>query len=220
MPDQNVRILTIDAEKYLETTVSARDSVLSDLEKHAENYKIPILGPHVGSFLSIIARGCGAKNILEIGTASGYSGIWLARAAAANSGKLITIENDPKMRDIAEKSFKKAALSKFVKVVLADARDAVPMLANSRKAKFDLILMDVGEKKLYIELLDDCVRALKKGGIFIADDTLWHGSVVVPTESDPDTRTMRNFNKQLLKDKRLESVIIPIGDGLTIALKK
>jgi predicted O-methyltransferase YrrM len=215
-----IRIVTAETENYLDKTNPPRDSVLKALEKYAKDHDVPILGPHVGVLLSVIARCCNAKNILEVGTAIGYSGIWLARVAAENSGKLVTIENDPEMKKIAERSFKSAKLEKNVEIILDDARKAVPNIAKSRAGEFDLILMDVGEKKLYIDLLDDCVRALRKGGVIIADDTLWHGSVVVASENDSDTRVMRRYNQIILKDKRLESIVTPIGDGVTIAVKK
>jgi len=219
-PENDIRIFTKNTEHYLEKTILPRDALLKDLEKHAESHDVPILGPHVGTLLSVIARSIDAKNILEVGTATGYSGIWLARVAASNSGRLVTIENDPEMKRIAEKSFRKAGLENSVEVILGDARDAVPEIARSRAGDFDLILMDVGEKKLYIDLLDDCLKALRKGGVLIADDTLWHGSVVVPSEKDPETRTMRKFNRIVLDDKRVESIVVPIGDGITLAVKR
>lgn len=122
------------------------------------------------------------------------------------------------MKDIAEDSFRKASLEDSVEIVFDDAQKAVPRLAES--ADFDMVLMDVGEKKLYIELLEECVKALRKGGVLIADDTLWHGSVVIPTENDSDTRVMRKYNRMVLKDERLESIVVPIGDGVTISVKK
>lgn len=218
MTKKEIRIVTKETDEYLEKILPPRDPVLRSLEKYAEKNDIPILGPHIGNLLSVLARSCGAKRILEVGTAIGYSGIWLARVAATNSGKLTTIENDREMKDIAEDSFRKASLEDSVEIVFDDARKAVPRLAES--ADFDMVLMDVGEKKLYIELLEECVKALRKGGVLIADDTLWHGSVVIPTENDSDTRVMRKYNRMVLKDERLESIVVPIGDGVTIAVKK
>lgn len=218
MTKKEIRIVTKETDEYLEKILPPRDPVLRSLEKYAEKNDIPILGPHIGNLLSVLARSCGAKRILEVGTAIGYSGIWLARVAATNSGKLTTIENDREMKDIAEDSFRKAGLEDSVEIVFDDARKAVPRLAES--ADFDMVLMDVGEKKLYIELLEECVKALRKGGVLIADDTLWHGSVVIPTENDSDTRVMRKYNRMVLKDERLESIVVPIGDGVTIAVKK
>lgn len=218
MTKKEIRIVTKETDEYLEKILPPRDPVLRSLEKYAEKNDIPILGPHIGNLLSVLARSCGAKRILEVGTAIGYSGIWLARVAATNSGKLTTIENDREMKDIAEDSFRKAGLEDSVEIVFDDARKAVPRLAES--ADFDMVLMDVGEKKLYIELLEECVKALRKGGVLIADDTLWHGSVVIPTENDSDTRVMRKYNRMVLKDERLESIVVPIGDGVTISVKK
>jgi predicted O-methyltransferase YrrM len=220
MVKREIRVVTKETDLYLEKTIPKRDAVLKELEKHAEKNQVPILGPHVGTLLSVLARSTNAKNILEVGTATGYSGIWLARIAAANSGRLITVENDPEMKKIADESFRKAGLENSVEIILGDAREVIPRISETREGGFDLILMDVGEKKLYIRLLDDCIRALRKGGVLIADDTLWHGSVVISTENDPDTRVMRKFNKTILQDDRVESIVVPIGDGVTIAVKK
>ena len=101
---------------------SPRDKVLTDLEKDARENSMPIIGPLCGNVLSLIATGCQAKNILEIGTATGYSGIWLARVAKKNSGKLTTIEMDPKRIAIAKKSFSEAGVSDYVEILQGTRR--------------------------------------------------------------------------------------------------
>jgi predicted O-methyltransferase YrrM len=205
--------------EYLKKIKTKRDASLMDLEKDAVKNDVPISGPFVGNFLSIIARSCSAKKILEIGTATGYSGIWLARAAAANSGKLVTIEMDDQRMNTAKKAFEKAGVSSYVETILGDAEKIVPEISNKNPGTFDMIFMDVGSKKLYGGLLDSCVKALRKGGMFLADDTLYFG-VAEPAIKNERVENMRRFNKLLSKDDRLESQIVPLGDGITIAVKK
>ncbi|MHB8566385.1 MAG: O-methyltransferase [Nitrososphaerales archaeon] len=213
-------IVTEEVKRYLEKIQRPRDRVLSDLEQDAEKNNVPIAGPLIGSTLSIIAKGCAARNILEIGTATGYSGIWLARGIENGSGKLTTIEMDPERQKFARSAFERAGLGEDrVEMILGDASKIVPDIAKSRPSSFDIVFMDVGEKKLYSDLLDSCLGALRKGGLFIVDDTLYRG-VAVSSLKTKKAKTMRAFNKRLFSDERVEPEILPIGDGLTIAIKK
>jgi predicted O-methyltransferase YrrM len=161
---------------------------------------VPISGPLVGNFLSVITRSCDAKKILEIGTATGYSGIWLARAA--NSVKLVTIEMDDRRMNTA-KAFENFGVSSYVETILGDAEKIVPEIPNKNPGRFDMIFKDVGSKKLYGGLLDSCVKALRKGGMFLADDTLYLG-VAEPTIKNESVENVRRF-KLLSKRDRLES---------------
>jgi predicted O-methyltransferase YrrM len=212
-------IITPQVTNYIDKIQRKRDRVLLDLETDAIENNVPILGPFVGNFLSIMAHSCNAKNILEIGTATGYSGIWLARVAAENSGKLVTIEIDDERMARARKAFEKAGLTPHVETILGDAEKIVREMAISRRAEFDMVFMDVGSKKLYAELLDSCLSALRDGGIFLADDTLYFG-VAESSIRNERARNMRRFNRLVSTDKRLESQIIPLGDGITLAFKK
>ena len=213
-------LITRAVERYLDETLRPRDGVLSELEKDAKKNDVPISGPLIGSTLSILARASNASNILEVGTATGYSGIWLARAIAANSGRLTTIEMDPERQRIAKSALKKSGVKEeSLKMILGDAKKIVPEIAKSEAGKFDMVFMDVGDKNLYSELLDDCVKALRKGGLLVLDDTLYRG-VALPSMKTRKTRVMRSFNKLLASDRRLDFVILPVGDGLTIAIKQ
>src|SRR5207245_144065 len=118
-------------DKYLLTLQKKRDTVLRELELDAGRNGVPIVGPLCGKFLSIIARSCCATNILEVGTATGYSAIWLAHSLRNNFGKLLTIEYDQKRRKQAERSFRKAGLSKLIEIIPGDARKIVPEMADS-----------------------------------------------------------------------------------------
>jgi predicted O-methyltransferase YrrM len=211
-------ITSKQVDDYLYSLLSARDPVLKSLEEDAKKNDVPIIGPLVGSFLSLLATSCGAKNILEVGTATGYSGIWLARVAKQNGGKLITIEADPARVKIASKSFQEAGLSSAVEIVTGDARVEVPNVAKKSPGKFDMAFIDVGEKSLYVDLLEDCVKSLRIGGYLTADNTLWGGQVATKAK-DKDTQTLQEFNKRVYADGRLLPSLVPLRDGVTIALK-
>jgi len=206
-------------EKYMSQILRPRDKILQYLEKDARENSVPIIGPLCGNVLSLIATGCHAKNILEIGTATGYSGIWLARVAKKNSGKLITIEMDRKRLEIAQKSFSEAGVADTVKVLQGDTKEIVPKIVKKQKGRFDVVFEDVGDKSIYVDLLEPCIDALRVGGYLIADNSLWSGRVALPSSEDNDTNTIRKFNKLVYQDKRLLPVIIPLRDGMTVCLK-
>jgi len=205
-------------EKYLYNLLRPRDDVLIHLEEDADKNDIPIIGPVVGNFLSLLATSCNAKNILEIGTATGYSGIWLGMVAKQNAGKLTTIEMDPSRAKIASKSFEGAGLQDSIDLIIGDAKKEVPRITKSSAGKFDFVFLDVGQKSLYVDLLEDCVKALRIRGYLTADNTLWTGKVA-SSARDRDTTILREFNKRVYADGRLLPSLVPIRDGVTIALK-
>jgi len=219
LPIYNYRAITPErVEEYLYDLLRPRDRVLKALEKDAEKNDVPIIGPVVGNFLSLLATSISAKNILEIGTATGYSGIWLGSVAKQNGGKLTTIESDPARVKIASKSFRDAGLSESIEIIAGDARVEVPKLAEKSPGEFDISFIDVGEKSLYVDLLENCILALRVGGFLTADNTLWRGRVAAPYP-DRDTRTLKEFNKRVYADKRLLPSLVPIRDGVMVALK-
>lgn len=219
MPATPPGIVTPQVDRYLHEIQRPRDKVLSALESDAEENGVPIIGPLGGPLLSLVAQSCKAKNILEIGTATGYSGIWLGRVAAQNSGKLLTIERDYVRRAKARKSFEAAGIANSVEILTEDASEAVPRLAKERAGEFDVVFLDIGDKKQYPSLYPHCVRLLRVNGFFIADNTLWQGLVGVPSDKSEATSTIRKFNKLVYSDKRMFPVIVPLRDGTTVALK-
>ncbi len=218
MSSMELRITNDTVEKYLLGLQRPLDKVLTFLEKDALKNKVPIIGPLVGNFLSMIATSCKAKNILEIGTATGYSGIWLGRTAKQNGGKLITIEFDPARVKIASQSFEDAGIADSVEIVTGDARKEVPRILKSLKETLDVVFLDVGDKSLYVDLLEDGIQLLRSGGYLIADNTLWKGRVATGAR-DKDTTTIKEFNKRVFADERLLPTLIPLRDGVTVALK-
>jgi predicted O-methyltransferase YrrM len=195
-------------EEYFKELAPVRDELLLELEAEAGRENIPIVGPVVGELLHILAGAIGAANILEIGTATGYSAIYLARGCAPVNGRVVTLENDNVMAARAQQNIQKAGLNDRVEVRLADALETLKRLDDV----FDLIFMDI-EKKDYITALPDCQRLLRKGGLLVADNVAF---------KDADT-----FNRAIADHPDWRSVSLlsylplhsPEHDGLCIALR-
>jgi caffeoyl-CoA O-methyltransferase len=220
VPEYQIGIVDERVERYLASLAPKTDDVLQELERDAEKRSVPIVGPLVGRVISLILKSAHAEKALEVGTAIGYSGIWIARSLHGEKKKLTTIEFDPQMRKDAEANFKKAEISKYVEILPGNARAIVPELARKNRGAFDAVFLDVGDKKLYVDLLDSCILALRVGGFLFADNTLWGGAVAISKDNSPETVTIRRFNELVYSDKRFEAAIIPLRDGFTVAFKK
>lgn len=145
--------------------VPTGDNLLRELEKEAEVEGIPIVGPVVGELLYLLARISKATRILELGCATGYSAIHLARALDAPGGRLITLENNRDMVARAQANFRKAGLEDRIEIKMGDAIETLPALSRP----FDLVFLDI-EKKDYIRALPDCEKLLRVGGLLVADN--------------------------------------------------
>jgi predicted O-methyltransferase YrrM len=182
--------------------------VLGRLEKEAQKEDIPIIGPVMGRLLYILASAMNAKKVLELGTATGYSAIWLGKAVLTSKGTVITVEWDKATAERARANIAEAGLSKVVEVQQGDARK----LLASQKGPFDLIFLDV-EKEQYSSLLDGAVEALRPGGLLVFDNTAF--------------RTAGDFLERSFRHPALETVHLyglfpghePDNDAMTICLR-
>lgn len=153
-------------ETYFSGFIPNRDALLRKLEAEAEKEQIPIVGPVVGELLFVLARATGAANILELGTATGYSAVYLGRACAPTGGRVLTLENDPGMAARARQNLQEAALSETVSVRTADAIATLPELDGP----FDFVFLDI-EKKDYQPALSALSDIMRPGGLLLADNT-------------------------------------------------
>ena len=159
-----------DMENYFREFIPRRDALLLALEEEAARESIPIVGPVVGELLHLLARATGARNILELGTASGYSGIYLARALPPG-GRLVSLELSAEMASRARTNFLKAGVAERVEVRQGQALD----LMAAMEVTFDLIFLDI-DKESYAPALPHCHRLLKVGGLLIADNVGFAGA--------------------------------------------
>jgi predicted O-methyltransferase YrrM len=173
-----------------------------------------VIDEDVSRALKLLVRLAGARNILEIGTSIGYSTLSMANAVKGRNGRIMTVEFDPQVARQAIKNFEREGVDDIIEVVVGDAREVVPKM----RGPFDLIFQDVGNKGLYQVLLDDCIRLLKPGGLLLAEDTLF--PIMDLRGMRPTTiQSIRMFNELVADSPYLESTILPIGDGLTVAIK-
>ena len=201
-------------DDYLYRLAPRRDTLLEKMEDSAESRAVPIIGPLVGRFLYNLARASRSKNVLEIGTAIGYSGIWLGRAVTPLKGTVTTIEKDPARADEAEKNISEAGLKRVIKVVRGDALEILPTL----KDKYDLVFLD-SDKEIYPAAFKECAKLLRGGGLFIADNALWGGDVAKGGTSAA-TKAMIRFNKEVSSHPGMSTVIVPLRDGVLVSLKE
>ena len=209
--------VTDDLQAYMEGLVPKRDEVLARMEAEADREGIPIIEEHEGMLLYLLVRIAGAKRILELGTATGYSGIWLLRGTGG-SGSLTTFEVDHKRIERARANFAEAGLGKQALVLEEDAITGLQKLDERFDACFiDLlnVFPSVDVTRTAVEL---CIERLDGGALLMADNALRQGEVVKP--SNQQAKNVAAYNELVSKHPRLESVVIPIRDGLSVARVK
>ena len=162
--------------------------------------------------IQILLKISNAKKVLEIGTSIGYSTVSIATTLRENNGRVVTIEYDKAVAEQAKKNFERTGLSNYIELITGDCREVLPKLSGP----YDVIFQD-SAKPLYSELLDDCVRLLRRGGFLIADDVLFP---VMEINSEEMTQAIERFNGKVTRHPELETTILPVGDGLLIAVKK
>jgi predicted O-methyltransferase YrrM len=206
-------------ERYLASLNRSSDALLDTIAEEGRKDELPLIDAEVGALLHVLARAVGARRILEIGTAIGYSGIWLARALEPD-GALLTIECDAGRAEAARRNFDRAGLADRANVMVGDAARMVHKVAGP----FDLIFND-GDKAQYEPLLDRLVTLLRPGGLLVTDNVLWSGRVVPGFDSDAperpvDTEAIAWYNQRLARDDRLITSVLPLRDGVAISVKR
>jgi predicted O-methyltransferase YrrM len=205
-------------EQYLAGLNRAPDGILGEIARAGERQDLPLIDAEVGALLRVLATSIAATRMLEIGTAIGYSAIWLAGALPAN-GSLFTMEVNPDRAKQAQDHFAKAGFANRVHVMVGDANLLLAKVAGP----FDLIFQD-GDKKLYGPMLERLVSLLRPGGLLVTDNVLWSGEVVPGFVSEPrmnstDTRAIVEYNQQLTSHPGLMTSIVPLRDGVAISVK-
>jgi predicted O-methyltransferase YrrM len=206
-------------EHYLAGLNRGGGAVLDEIARGNATRGLPLVDAEVGALLRVMAIAVNASRILEIGTAIGYSGIWLAGALPAG-GMLVTLEFDEGRAREARENFARAGVSDRVSVVVGDAQLKIAKVSGP----FDLIFQD-GDKKLYSPLLDRLVALLRPGGVLITDNVLWDGEVVPGFQESPrhnaeDTRAIVEYNERVAAHPQLLTSSVPLRDGVSISVKR
>ena len=200
--------------EYIEQHSSAESAVLQQITRstYLEVINPRMLSGHVqGRVLSMLSQMIQPKRILELGTFTGYSALCLAEGLTED-GELVTLEHNDEMEDAIRRNLGLSPLGEKVKLVIGDAKESLQRL----KGGFDLVFIDA-DKKEYCDYLDLVLPLMRKGGWILADNTLWDGHIVDPAyDKDRQTVALRAFNDRVAQDERLEKVILPLRDGLTI----
>jgi caffeoyl-CoA O-methyltransferase len=203
-----------DVEEYLYELLPKRDAVISEIEEYAAQNRVPIIGPAVARFLTLLVQISGARRIFEMGSAIGYSTIWLARAAGPKA-EIFYTDGSPENARRAQDYFRRAGVAKRIRVQVGDALAAL----KKTPGKFDFIFNDV-DKHQYPDALRAAVPKLKRGGLLVTDNTLWSGKAARPAAAeDANTRGVQEFNRLTYSTKDLYPVLIPLRDGVTVCRK-
>lgn len=197
-----------DLEAYFREFLPPRDEVLLRLEAEARSEGIPIVGPLVGELLFILARASQARQILELGTATGYSAIYLARGCEPLNGRVVTLESDPSMAARARTNLLQAGVGARVEVRLGEALSLMAAMAGP----FDFIFLDI-DKESYLPALNECERLLRSGGLMVADNVGFSGA--------------QDFNREIFRRPQWRVAPLlcflpahsPERDGLSLAVK-
>jgi predicted O-methyltransferase YrrM len=201
-------------DDYLYSMLPKRDDVLVEMEEYATQHNVPIVGPAVARVLQQLALMINAHSVFELGSAIGYSTIWWAQAVG-ESGRVIYTDGDSKNAERARSYFARAGVSDRITLHTGDALEVL----SEQKQEFDIIFNDV-DKDDYPRVLRLVAPRLREGGLFITDNVLWSGRVAEKNPTDSRTKAIVEFNRKLHDSKEFYTTILPIRDGLALALKK
>jgi caffeoyl-CoA O-methyltransferase len=208
--------VTDDLQAYMESLVPKRDPVLARMEEEADREGIPIVEEHEGALLYLLVKIARAKRVLELGTATGYSGIWLLRGT--DGGTLTTYEMDPERARRARQNFSEAGFGKQAIVLEENAKDGLEKLDGRFDVCFIDLLNSFRSEEITRRVVELCLERLDAGALLMADNALRQGEVL-----HPDNQQAKNvgfYNDFVAKHPRLESIVIPIRDGLSVARVK
>ncbi|HEX8499209.1 MAG TPA: O-methyltransferase [Pyrinomonadaceae bacterium] len=210
-------IVRREQAEYLERLLPANTGLLAEMEAYAEEHRVPIADREVARFIEITARAAGARRVLEIGMAIGYSVIHMLRGMG-EAGEVVTIEPSEEMIARSEEYLGRAGLRDRVRIERGPALEVLPRLAGET---FDMVFLDA-LKEEYAQYLELSVPLLRKGGLVVADNLLWGGQVageISTPEQTASTQALREFNQVFVRHPRLHSVVLPVGDGLGYAVR-
>lgn len=210
------RILRPEQAAFLERLLPPRDGVLAAIEAEAKRDSVPIVDPEVGLFLDQTIRAARVRRALEVGTAIGYSGVWIARALPPE-GRLVTIDIDPARLAVAERNFAAAGVRDRVECILGPALEVLPRV----EGPFDLLFLDA-IKEEYRDYVTLALPKVRPGGVVVVDNLLWGGQVagkIRKEEERTSTIALREFVPWFVAHPQLRAQVLPLGDGTGFAVK-
>lgn len=204
-----------EANEYIIGKIEEKDELILEMERYAQEFNIPIVTKEVAEYLKFLVRSYKTKNILEIGTAIGYSGILMAKEIKDNDGKLYTIEIDEERYNLAQENFKKSGLTNIISIK-GDALEEVKKIND----RFDFIFIDAS-KGHYMDFFEDSYRLLNEGGIVFIDNIMFRGYLYkeYPKRFKTIVKRLDNFIDYLYERKD-KFVLLPFGDGVGLYYKQ
>jgi predicted O-methyltransferase YrrM len=176
------------------------------------------IGPEQGQFMALLLKLMGARRYLEVGTFTGYSALVCALALPAD-GEVFALDISEEWTAIARRYWQQAGVAERIHLRLGDAAETLQELAGTEQGSFDCVFIDA-DKTGYQIYIDYGYTLLRQGGLIVLDNVLWGGAVADPDDNDEDTLALRAVNAAMLKDERFDISMVPVGDGLTLALKR
>lgn len=200
---------------YIRSLFAQEDNVLQSISTGLDERGFPQISvpPEVGKTIYLLAKIAGATNILEIGALGGYSSIWLARSLPSN-GRLVSLELEETHAQFAEENLKKAGLEDQVTFLVGDANVRLDQLIEKGE-RFDFFFIDA-DKPNYLTYLEKAVQLSNPGAVIVADNLFQEGRIFDEDDDSPSPSAIRKFNLSISSNPRLESMILPIGDGLGV----
>lgn len=211
------KIIYENQQRYLESFGKKGDELLNEMEEYAEKNNVPILSKDSAAFIEQLIRISEPKRVLELGTAIAYTTIRIARCLRKKS-EIHTIEKSADNIKIAKEFIGRSGESGKIKLLEGEAFEILPGL----KKKYDFIFLDA-DKEDYKKLFEYSMILLRKGGIIFADNLLWHGfaaAAKVPAQYKTSTKYIREFNNIFMNHPGIDAVILPVGDGIGLGIKK
>jgi predicted O-methyltransferase YrrM len=212
------QILAAPLGRYLAALHPPVDSMIEEIRGEGLAAGLPLVEAETGRLLRGLVAAIKARAVLEIGTAIGYSALWMAQALEPG-GRLISLELDPSRAATARRNIERASLSERISVIVGDASRFVHKVAGP----FDLIFQD-GDKRLYEPMLETLIGLLRPGGVLVSDNVLWDGEVVegfveTPKHDQASTHAIRSYNGRLAAETRLLTTFLPLGDGVALSVR-
>ena len=205
-------IVNPEIERFIDGLLPPRDAVLTEMEALAAKRNIPIVGPAVASVLAQLVMISGAKRIFELGSAIGYSTIWLARAAGEGAEVHYSDGNRDNAR-LAQGFFERSGVADRIIVHVGDALTAL----SETTGDFDFVFNDV-DKEGYLDVFERVPVRIRRGGIFATDNALWHERVLAPT--DDTSKGVVSFDRKMFESKDFYTTLLPIRDGVVVGVKQ
>ena len=213
--NERAQAATAASWEFSETYIN-EDSVLADARARADELGCVPIQPGGGAALRLLAAAIGAKHVVEVGTGSGVSGVWMLRGMRPD-GVLTSVDIEAENQRHAREIFAAAGIAPGrARLITGRARDVLPRLTDGA---YDLMHID-GAKDEYPEYVEEAARLLRPGGIMAIDNTLWNDKVADPAQRDPETIAIRTVVNSIRDDERWLASLLPVGDGLLVAVRQ